>query len=190
MLTIETKKLKLRELDTSDEDCLYDILSDKETMQYYPSPYDKNQVRAMMRKTKESYKKNGFGLWGIILKEKNKFIGQCGITKQDINGIIVPEIGYHVNKEFWRKGFATEASAACLKYGFEKLQLIELYIHTYIRNIPSQRVAEKLKMEKVKIFNKYINDYDIYMMHVVYKMNISTYMKLISSFERYLISSF
>ncbi|MFZ0454659.1 MAG: GNAT family N-acetyltransferase [Ignavibacteriaceae bacterium] len=185
MFTIETKRLKLRELNENDENFLYDILSDEETMKYYPAPYDINRVRKSIKRSINSYKENRFGLWGVILKEQNRFIGQCGITKQDIDGVIVPEIGYHINKEFWRKGFASEASVACLKYGFEKLQLIEIYIHTYIKNIPSRRVAEKLNMVRVKEFEKYIKDYNIYMKHVVYKMDRKQFRNLKKIFVKF-----
>ena len=187
MFTIETGRLKLRELNENDEDFLFDILSDKETMQYYPAPYDIYSVRSSIQRSMNSYKENGFGLWGIILKEQNIFTGQCGITKQDIDGNIVPEIGYHINKKFWRRGFATEASVACLKYGFENLQLNEIYIHTYVKNVPSIRVAEKLKMIKVKEFEKFIKDFNIFMRHVVYKMDFKKYLELKNSFDNYLI---
>ena len=178
MFTIESKRLKLRELNENDEVFLYNILSDKETMLYYPAPYDIDSIRNNIQRSIKSYKENGFGLWGVILKEQNKFIGQCGITKQDIDGVIVPEIGYHINKEFWRKGFATEASIASLKYGFERLGLNEIYIHTYVKNIPSKRVAEKLHMNQVKEFEKYIKNYNIFMRHVVYKMDFTQYQRL------------
>lgn len=171
MFKLETKRLKLRELNENDKDFLYDILSDAETMKYYPSPYNLEQVQKSIQRSINSYKANTFGLWAVILKEQNKFIGQCGITKQDIDGIIVPEIGYHINKEFWSKGFATEASMASLKYGFNNLKLNEIYIHTYVKNIPSRRVAEKLNMKKVKEFEKFIDDYNIFMRHIVYKIN-------------------
>ncbi|MEJ2615148.1 MAG: GNAT family N-acetyltransferase [Ignavibacteriaceae bacterium] len=178
MFTIETKRLRLRELNLNDDKFLYDILSDEETMQYYPAPYDINRVRKSIQRSIKSYKENQFGLWGILLKEQDKFIGECGITKQDIDGAVVPEIGYHINKEFRNKGFATEASIACLNYGFEKLKLSEIYIHTFVKNIPSIRVAEKLKMVKVKEFEKHIKDYNIYMKHVVYKMDRMQYQNL------------
>jgi RimJ/RimL family protein N-acetyltransferase len=185
MFLIETKRLKLRELNESDEKFLCDILSDRETMQYYPAPYDIDAVRNSIKRTINSYQKNNFGLWGIILKDQKKFIGQCGITLQDIDGIIVPEIGYHVNKEYWNQDFATEASAASLKYGFEKLNLNEIYIHTYIKNIPSQRVAEKLKMKRIKEYEKYIKEYNIYMKHVVYSMNLEHYNQVKITLARY-----
>ncbi len=188
MFMIETNRLKLRELNENDEEFLQGILSDAETMEYYPAPYDINRVRNCINKSLKSYKENGFGLWGIILKEQNKFIGQCGITIQDIDGVVVPEIGYHINKEFWKKGFATEASAASLKYGFEKLHLNEIYIHTYVKNIPSQRVAEKLSMKRIKEFEKYIKDYNIDMRHVVYKMDDKQYRQIKNNFAGYSVS--
>ncbi len=188
MFSIETKRLKLRELNENDEKFLYTILSDEETMQYYPAPYDIDGVQKSIIRSKDSYLNNNFGLWGIILKDQNKFIGQCGITLQDIDETVVPEIGYHVNKEYWNQGFATEASVASLKYGFEELQLNEIYIHTYVKNIPSQRVAEKLSMKRIKEFEKYIKDYNIYMRHVVYSMNIEHYREIKTVFANYLIA--
>ena len=92
------------------------------------------------------------------------------------------------NKEYWNKGFATEASAASLKYGFEKLNLNEIYIHTYVKNIPSQKVAEKLSMKRIKEFEKFIKGYDIFMRHVVYSINIEEYREIKSAFDNYSIS--
>ena len=42
----------------------------------------------------EHYKKFGFGLWAVIHKETNDFLGQCGLTIQDLNGAKFLEIGY------------------------------------------------------------------------------------------------
>ena len=185
MFTIETERLRLRELNGNDEKFLYDILSDKETMQYYPAPFDLDRVRKSIQRSINSYKENKFGLWGIILKEQNRFIGECGITKQDIDGAVVPEIGYHINKKFWKKGFATEASIACLNYGFEKLKLSEIYIHTYIKNIPSIKVAEKLNMNRIKEFEKYIKDFNICMKHAVYKIDLKQYKNIKENLARF-----
>jgi [ribosomal protein S5]-alanine N-acetyltransferase len=187
MFTLETKRLEFREFKENDEKFLYDILSDEETMQYYPAPYDINGVLKSIQRSIDSYKENRFGLWGVILKEQDKFIGECGITKQDIDGVIVPEIGYHINKKFWKNGYATEVSSACLSYGFEKLKLSEIYIHTYIKNIPSIRVAEKLSMSRIKEFEKFIKDHKIYMKHVVYKMDSKQYRSLKENFGRFQI---
>ena len=54
------------------------------------------------------------GLWAVILKETGAFIGDCGITMQQIDGETLPEIGYHIAKQHWRHGYATEAAAASI----------------------------------------------------------------------------
>ena len=46
----------------------------------------------------------------MVLKETGEFIGDCGITLQNIDGEILPEIGYHIHKKYWMYGFAKEAA--------------------------------------------------------------------------------
>ena len=165
---IETDRLILRELSLDDTDSLYIILSDEETMKHYPKPYTKEETKGWIERSIKSYKEFGYGLWAVILKESNQFIGQCGISSQDIDGKVVPEIGYHINKKFWNKGYATEAAGACLEYGFTKLSLNEIFIHTYIKNIPSTKIAEKIGMIKRKEYAKVIKKDNVLMQHVVY----------------------
>ena len=167
---IKTKRIKLRNQTLNDLNDLYQILSDEETMKYYPKPYTKEETKNWIIGNINSYRKNGFGLWAVVLKSNNKFIGQCGITNQNIDGEVVPEIGFHINKKYWNNGYATESAHACLKYGFEKLNLEEIYIHTYVKNIPSIRVAEKIGMIKRKEYDKIITVHNITMKHVVYSI--------------------
>ena len=44
--------------------------------------------------------KYGFGLWAVVLKETGAFIGDCGIFIQNIDGEMLPEIGYHIHKRY------------------------------------------------------------------------------------------
>ena len=168
MNIFETERLFARALNLNDAEFLYPILSDKETMKYYPAPYDIEGVQNWINRSLISYKKNGFGLWAIINKESNIFIGQCGISLQNIDGKIVPEIGYHMHKDFWNKGYATEAALGSLNYGFETLKLDKIYIHTYVNNIPAQRVAEKLGMTKQFVYDKYLKTFKVTWPIVVY----------------------
>ena len=39
-MELQTKRLILREYSTDDFDALYEIMSDAETMQHYPAPFD------------------------------------------------------------------------------------------------------------------------------------------------------
>ena len=80
-------------------DALYEIMSDAETMKHYPAPFDEVRTRRWIECNLEIYQKYGWGLWAVVLKETGEFIGDCGITLQDIDGQLLPEIGYHIHKE-------------------------------------------------------------------------------------------
>lgn len=167
---IETERLRMRQLKTSDLDALHGIMGDSDTMLYYLRPYTRNEVQEFIKRMQLSYAENGFGLWALEQHDNKKFIGQCGITLQNIDNDMVPELGYHLNKEYWGKGFAIEAARACLEYGFSVLQLPEIYIHTYIKNAPSIRIAEGLGMYKIKEFYKYIASSGTTMQHIVFRI--------------------
>lgn len=164
-MKIETDRLILRELTMDDLEEVHDILSDPESMQYYPSPFDLDKSKIWISWNIENYATYGFGLWAVFLKVDNQFIGDCGITMQNINGDMEPEIGYHINKRHANKGYATEAARACVKYAFEVLKFDKIFSYMKYTNIPSQRVAEKngmkLLMEYEDVKNKITKVYAI-----------------------------
>jgi len=45
---------------------------------------------------------------GCGLKEMGEVMGDCGLIMQIINGQIKPEIGYHIQKDCQRRGYASE----------------------------------------------------------------------------------
>lgn len=147
---IETERLLLRDYTPDDFDALFEILSDSETMQHYPAPFDADRTRGWITWNIENYRKYGFGLWAVILKETGEFIGDCGITIQNIDGEMLPEIGYHIHKKHWRKGFAKEAAAAVRDWVFSNTSYDAVYSYMKYTNIASAKTAAATGMKKVK----------------------------------------
>ena len=145
----ETQRLILREYTLDDYDTLYKIISDPVTMQHYPKPYDEVGVRRWLEWSISNYKERGFGWWAVISKETGELMGDCGITLQIINGEILPEIGYHFDKKFWRKGFGTEAAKAVRDWAFKNTDYNSLYSYMTQKNVGSYSVAEAIGMERV-----------------------------------------
>lgn len=143
---IETERLILRDMTENDYAALHAILTDAETMRHYPKPYDDAGVRRWLDWTFDNYRKHGFGLWAVTLKENGQFIGDCGITMQPINGAWLPEIGYHFNKAYWRQGYASEAAAACIRIAFEQFDFPAVYSYMTSGNEASWRTAMKCGM--------------------------------------------
>jgi RimJ/RimL family protein N-acetyltransferase len=172
-MIFETDRLILRELTMDDLKPLHEILSDPESMQHYPNPYDLDKSINWITWNIENFATYGFGIWAVILKQEDKFIGDCGITMQNINGNMEPEIGYHINKQYTNKGYATEAAMGCRKHAFEDLKLDKIYSYMKYTNIPSQRVAVKNGM-------RFIMDYEDAKNKItkVYAITQEEYMKL------------
>ncbi len=149
-MILETERLYLRELTLNDFDAMFAIWGDAETMLYYPKPYDQAMIEAAMERQFKSYEKNGYGLWAMVLKDEEKLIGDCGILTQEVDGNIELEIGYHVNKNYWGKGYAPEVARACFAYAFNHLNRTRMISMIRPENLPSRRVAEKngLQIEK------------------------------------------
>ena len=147
---IETERLLLREYTPDDFDALYEILSDPETMRHYPAPYDEAGTRHWIEWNLENYTQYGFGLWAVVLKETGEFIGDCGITIQNIDGEMLPEIGYHIHKKYWRRGFAKEAARAVRNWAFQNTEYNVLYSYMKHTNEGSWRTAMANGMKKVK----------------------------------------
>lgn len=151
---LETNRLELRKLKLDDWDELSKILSDEESMQYYPHPFSHEEVLNWIKWNLAGYEKYNHGLWAVILKENHCFIGDCGITMQEVEGDFIRELGYHINKNYCGRGFATEAAIACKNYAFQTMKLDKLYSYMKTDNIPSRRVAEKVGMKWQKNFTK------------------------------------
>ena len=81
---------------------------------------------------------------GCSLKSTLKFLGWCGLKyRAELNEI---DLSYRFKKEFWGKGYATEAAYSSIQYGFEKIGLQRIVASPEIENIGSWKVLEKCRM--------------------------------------------
>ena len=80
----------------------------------------------------------------MCLKENGKMIGDCGLTLQPIGNTIKPEIGYHIQKTYQRKGYATEVCLAVIGYAWNFLEFDKLNCLIQKGNKASECLAEKL----------------------------------------------
>ena len=156
-MILETERLYLREYTPEDFDAIYAILSDPETMQHYPAPFDAERVRGWIAWNLDNYRRYGFGLWAVVLKETGAFIGECGVTMQQIDGETLPEIGYHIAKQHWRRGCAKEAAAAVRDWFFRHTDCNAVCACMKHTNTASYRTALSIGMQKKKAFPDPVN---------------------------------
>jgi ribosomal-protein-alanine N-acetyltransferase len=147
---LETERLRLRPYTEDDLDDLAAVVSDAETMRYYPRPFNREEASTWIEHNLRRYTEDGHGLWVMASKESGEFVGNCGLVKQWVDGREEIEVGWLVARQLWNRGFATEAARACRDYGFDVLRLNRLISMIRPENVPSRRVAEKIGMSVEK----------------------------------------
>ena len=145
-IILETERLFLREMNKDDFDALYKVLADRDIMQHYPYTFDEKRVRDWIERNMNRYLENGFGLWGVCLKDTKEMIGDCGLTLQNIEGEMLPEIGYHIRADHQRKGYAKEAASAVRDWAFANTDYPALYSYCKYTNVGSYKTAESIGM--------------------------------------------
>jgi [ribosomal protein S5]-alanine N-acetyltransferase len=140
---IETERLWLRRLRSDDLDAMHAYLGDAKTMQYYPQPFSREFVRDGIAKNVERCEQDGYGLFGVVLKETGELIGDCGLVWQDVDGAQELEVGYHFRREHWGYGYATEAAKACIEFAFQNVGVDHVISLIRPENEPSKKVAER-----------------------------------------------
>lgn len=169
IIVLETERLYLREIKQSDLNSSCKILQDEETMYAYNGAFSDDETQQWLDKQIARYKKYGFGLWAVILKETDEMIGQCGLSMQLWNGEEVLEIGYLFQKDYWHKGYAIEAAKACKDYAFQKLKANEVCSIIRDTNKPSQNVALRNGMTIKDTCTKHYRGID--MTHYLYSIS-------------------
>jgi len=82
MPVLQTQRLTLRQFELEDVDALATILSDAETMRYYPAPFDRAGVADWIQRNRTRYANDGYGLWAMILNATRELIGDCGLVRK------------------------------------------------------------------------------------------------------------
>ena len=71
------------------------------------------------------------------------------------------EIGWHLRPESWGQGYATEAAQAVMTYGFDTLQLDQIYAVTLLDNDRSVKVTQRLGMMELGISHDYYGGHEL-----------------------------
>ncbi len=142
---LETERLILRCWQKTDADRLFEICRQPKVMKHIGTgkPYKSVEDAEKFLDWAENYqKKNGFCRWAVARKSSDEIIGSCGFVRLSESNEI--ELCYLFDREFWGRGFATEAARKCLNYGFENLDFREIIALTDLEHAESQNVLKKI----------------------------------------------
>ncbi len=145
--SIETPRLIIRKMNLDDIDDMFLFTSDPEMLKFtpiYDLSKDKAGLSQYIKKVLKNYKEGLPDYWAIVLKGKNKVIG---IISLDVISKYKADIGYAISRQYWKNGYATEATKAIINYGFKTLKLKRIEATCDPRNSASIKVLKKCGMK-------------------------------------------
>lgn len=146
-MILETERLLIREFTINDFAAVHSYASDPVVVTYMiwgPNTEDETATYIEMTIEMQQQQPRKDYEFAVVLKENNMLIGGCGIhVSEPLQG----EIGYCFHPHYWRKGYASEASEALLKFGFKELYLYRIYATCRPDNIGSAKVMENIGMK-------------------------------------------
>jgi RimJ/RimL family protein N-acetyltransferase len=103
---------------------------------------------ALVERLSAELQPEGWGSWAVEVKGGESFIGMVGLNRVKPSYPFAPavEIGWRLDPTYWGFGYAGEAAAASLSYGFETGGLDEIVAFTAAVNVRSQSVMERIGM--------------------------------------------
>lgn len=143
-LPIETDRLLIRHISSSDADDMYEYASTEEVCRYLLwSPHlNKDVTRGYIEYLETRYLKGLYADWAVVLKEENKMIGTCGYASVNSKERTC-EIGYVLSQKYRKKGYMSEALNAVLALSFETLAFERADLRIISENTDSRNLAER-----------------------------------------------
>ncbi len=144
---IETGRLLLRPLEKSDALAIFRMINhDREVLRYYVAPYMEYESEASVDGTVNSCRERGIYCFAVVLKEEGRVIGmlnQCSVPNEYFPAM---ELGYALGKDYWNRGYCTEAMKAVTEFLFTK-GVHKITCCHITENTASGRVMQKCGMK-------------------------------------------
>lgn len=147
-VSLETTRLILRPWLDRDRAPFARMSADPQVMAYLLPFASPEAVNAWIDRQQTHLKTHGFCFWAVESKADGTFIGAAGLLRVGYEAHFTPavEVGWRLDRRFWGQGYAPEAAARAIRFGFEHLDLQEIVANTVPANRNSRRVMEKLGM--------------------------------------------
>jgi RimJ/RimL family protein N-acetyltransferase len=144
-LILSTPRLLLRRLRPHDAAALFAVFSDAQTMRYWSSPPHATPVTTaeVIDRAHGNFVAGDGIEWAITRHGDDAAIGKIGHWRWQ-RAHSRSEVGFILRRDLWRQGLATEALAAVVDWGFQRLELHSIEAQLDVDNLGSQRTLERV----------------------------------------------
>ncbi|MCL2539627.1 MAG: GNAT family N-acetyltransferase [Oscillospiraceae bacterium] len=153
-MELHTERLRMRPFKKKDFAAVHSYARDQETTRYMVwGPNTEKETRDFIARTIETNKKLPRTQYDFALETRDGgcLIGACGLYLRDPGEA---EAGWVLHKDFWKKGYMSEAASALVDFAFTALKLRRVYSRCNPANYGSWRVMENCGMQKEAHFRK------------------------------------
>ena len=160
--TVKTPRLRLRPLTLEDATTVQQLAGRREIAamtRTIPHPYSLAQAQEWLTKAIALNSEGKAATFGLVLECTGRLIGAIGLASIDADHRCA-EMGFWVGVDWWGQGYATEATRALLRHGFEALGLNRIYAHHMTKNPASGRVLEKIGMKREGLLRQAMRKWD------------------------------
>ena len=137
---LTTERLELRAVRADDAGDIIGLANDFEVarrLTRMPHPYREGDAKHFIETILPIE-----AVWALIRKEDGAFMGVVGLAGK--SGENAAEIGYWLGRDYWVRGYMTEAARAVIRFAFEILQFTYLGSGHFADNAASASVLAKL----------------------------------------------
>jgi len=141
-----------------------------------PPPYEDGMAETWIQSVEEDEEKGHLLIFAIELDPEKRLIGSIGLNDIDSQHNHA-ELGYWIGQPYWNQGYATEAAGALIGFAFRILKLNRVFAHHFERNVASERVLEKLGMQREGFLRKHVKKWGRYenvVLHAILNPNPET----------------
>jgi RimJ/RimL family protein N-acetyltransferase len=166
---LRTPRLVLRAFAMDDVAKIYPLANDREVAQNLaslPHPYLPEMAVEWLETLPALNEAGTRHVWAITL-DFTTLVGAIGlhdIDREHSNS----ELGYWIGKDFWGRGYATEAASAVVKYALDDMTLERVYAKHFARNPQSGRVLEKIGMQREGVMRRHFRKWGEFQDCVLY----------------------
>jgi RimJ/RimL family protein N-acetyltransferase len=146
---IKTERLLLRGWRAGDIDPFADLCADPEVMQHLGGPQPRSEVEAAIARQQVAEARTGHCFWAIERQADAALLGFCGLRIGGHAGTPVSdelEIGWRLRRDAWGQGYAREAAAASLQWGWANSDRARIVAWTLFANRNSWGLMQRLGM--------------------------------------------
>jgi [ribosomal protein S5]-alanine N-acetyltransferase len=162
--TLQTSRLLLGPFDPADAADLQRLAGAREiadTTVSIPHPYELDHALAWIGHQRRESVRGRTTNFAVRLVPGSPLIGCAGL--RDIDGEhSQAELGFWIGREWWGHGYAREAAAAVIRFGFEQLGLNRIYAHHMARNPAAGKVLLHVGMEREGLLRERVRKWGVY----------------------------